>query len=291
MFVSNFSGLSHAVWGNQTALQVNSPKIGILEKNDAAQDVLGRVSENLQKARGQTALQDRLELKFSSVLEEQPSALSEISTKYLKFYAGMLDCYARLNNITERALTEYRDQLTAFDQTIEAYQEMLDGKTALPENMTTEQVQAMLDVVKEIREQFLQEGAKEVNRYLDSSNAFAEDKLFHKITSAVLGEPFGNAEKGADFWRIDPNAEDIYGEIDRTLRAASDLTQTCRRGIGVIAAELERRGYGDWPYMTHFRRWYQPSEPSQTRYVLRSLLEHTWWEFGDKSREVSNEKA
>lgn len=289
MFLSNLSGFSHGVWGNNPSLQVNAPKIGILGKNDAAQDVLGRVSEHFLNAQNKVSLRDHVELQFSSVLEAEPTSLSEVSTEHLKFYAGMLDCYARLNSITERVLTEYRDQITAFDQTIQAYQDMLDGKTALPDNMTTEQVQAMLDLVKETRDQFVQNGAKEVNRYLSSSNDFADDKLFNKITSSVLGESFDYAGKGADFWRIDPNAEDIYGEIDRTLGALSSLTQTCRRGIATIAAELERRGYSDSPYMAHFRQWYQQTKPIQTRYVLSELLEHTWSEFRDKSRDIYKE--
>ena len=68
--------------------------------------------------------------------------------------------YARFNSMTEHALTEYRDQLAAFDQTIQEYQDMLDGKAALPEDMTIEQVQTMLNLVKETRAQFLQDAVK-----------------------------------------------------------------------------------------------------------------------------------
>lgn len=96
MFASNLSGFSHGVWGNNPYLQVGSPKIGILGKNYAARNMV--------------PLWDRVGSQFSSVLEAEPSALSEISTEHLKFYAGMLDCYARLNSITERAVTEYREQ-------------------------------------------------------------------------------------------------------------------------------------------------------------------------------------
>lgn len=95
MFASNLSGFSHDVWGNNPYLQVGSPKIGILGK--------------IYAARNMVPLWDRVELQFSSVLEAEPSVLSEISTEHLKFYAGMLDCYARLNSITERAVTAYRD--------------------------------------------------------------------------------------------------------------------------------------------------------------------------------------
>ena len=242
MFVSNLPGSLQGAWGNAPFLQVNSPKIGILGQNTPAQDVLGRMSENLMDVPQQTSFQDRVELKFSGVLDTEYSALSEVTTETLKCFAGLLDAYARFNSMTEHALTEYRDQLTAFDQTIQEYQDMLDGKAALPEDMTTEQVQAMLDLGKEPRAQFLQEGGKEVNRRLAVSNSYADDRLFNHVVSAVLGESFENAGKGADFWRIDPNAEDIYGELDRALGAVDSLTKTCRQGLGAIATELTRRG-------------------------------------------------
>lgn len=180
----NLFGFSQGVWGDNPALQVNSPKIGILGKNYAAQDVLGRVSENMLNMQEQTSLRDRVELQFASVLEAEPSALSEIPT--------------------------------------------------------------------------------------------------------VLGEPFDYADKGADFWRIDPNAEDIYGEIDRTLGAVSNLTQTCRKGISVVAAELERRGYGGSSYMDYFRQWYQPTEPRQMRSELSDLVDRTLSQFRKKSYAIAN---
>lgn len=283
MFVSNLFGGSQSIWANNSSLQVNNSKIGILGKNSAAQDVLGRISENFLHSQAQTSLRDRVELQFSDVLEAEPASLSEVSTEHLKFYAGMLDCYARLNNVTERTLTEYRDQIAAFDQTMQQYQDMLDGKTALPENMSTDQVQAMLDLVKQTREQFVQDGAKEVNRCLSSSNAFADDAVFNKITSAVLGESFENAGKGADFWRVDPNAEDIYGEIDRALGAVDSLTQTCRKGIQAVAAELERRGEGGSSYMDYYRKWYQTTGQRLGRSEVSELVERTLSEFREKA--------
>lgn len=287
MYISNQAGFAPSTWGSSPFLQVNSPKIGILEKNSPTQDVLGRMSENLMDARQQTTLRDRVELEFSGVLDTEYSALSEVPTDVLKFFAATLDMYARFNSMTEHALTEYRDQLTAFDQTIQEYQDMLDGKTALPEDMTTEQVQAMLDLVKESRAQFLQDGGKEVNRRLAFSNGFADDRLFNYVTSAVLGEPFENAGKGADFWRIDPNAEDIYGEINRALGAVGSLTQTCSRGLGAIAAELRRRGYDDSDFMHYYSQWYQPTKPRLLCSEMNILVERTLSDLREKSLAIS----
>lgn len=288
MFVSNQAGFAPGAWGSNPFIQVNSPKIGILGKNVPTQDVLGRMSENLVDARQQTSLRDRVELQFSSVLDAEYSVLSNVPTETLKCFAGLLDMYARFNSMTEHALTEYRDQLTAFDQTIQEYQDMLDGKAALPEDMTTEQVQAMLDLVKETRAQFLQDGGKEVNRRLDFSNSFADDRLFNHVTSAVLGEPFENAEKGSDFWHIDPNAEDIYGQIDRALGAVDSLTQTCSKGLGAIAAELRRRGYDDSDFMHYYSRWYQSANPRPLNSDMTFLVDRTLEELREKSMAISN---
>lgn len=288
MFVSNLPGSPQGAWGNAPFLQVNSPKIGILGKNTPAQDILGRMSENLLDARQQTSLRDRVELKFSGVLDTEYSALSEIPTETLKCFAGFLDMYARFNSMTEHALTEYRDQLTAFDQTIQEYQDMLDGKSPFPEDMTAEQVQATLDLVKETRAQFLQDGGKEANRRLSFSHGFADDRLFNHVTSAVLGEPFENAGKGTDFWHIDPDAEDIYGEIDRALGAVDSLTQTCSRGLGAIAAELRRRSYDDSDFMYHYSQWYQPTKPRPLPSEMNALVERTLSQLREKSLAISN---
>ena len=91
MFVLNLPGSLQGAWGNAPFLQVNSPKIGILGQNTPAQDVLGRMSENLMDAQQQTSLRDRVELKLSGVLDTEYSALSEVQNQNLKCFDGLLD--------------------------------------------------------------------------------------------------------------------------------------------------------------------------------------------------------
>ena len=287
MFVSHLSGFPSGIWGNYSLFQGNPTKAATPGACGSAQEVLGQLSEQLiQRQEQQPSLQDRVELRCASALEEIPTALSEISTDHLKFYASMLDCYARLNAPAERALTKFRDQLTIFDQTIQAYEEILAGNTALPENYTAQQIQSMLDLTREARAQYLQNGAKEVNRYLDNSQGLSEDDLLHRITAAALGEAEGYGEKTSGAWRIDPEAEDIYGEIDRALSRVSSLSQTCRRGISAIVAELERRGYANAPYMAHLRLLSQPPESGQPCTELSGILRHAW----SAAREVLKER-
>lgn len=287
MFVSHLSGFPQGVWGNHTSLQVNNPKSGILGENCPTQDVLGRVSKNLLQAQKQTSLQDRLELKFSSVLEAEPSSLSEVPTGILKIYAHLMYLGDTQAANTERALTEYRDQLTAFDQTIQEYQEMLDGQMDLPEHMSPDQVQAMLDLVKETRAKFLQDGAKEVNSYLSYSKILAQDKRVNQITS-MFSEGSGSYGDGAsNAWGIDPNAEDIYGEIDRALGTVQSRSRAYQKSYSAIAAELARRGEDPLPCNGYFLRRAAQVDTNPTDALLSHLLERTWSDFREKSRDIS----
>ena len=46
---------------------------------------------------------------------------------------------------------EYRDRLSAFDRTIQEYQDMLDGKTALPGQMKREDAALLLEITRAAR--------------------------------------------------------------------------------------------------------------------------------------------
>ena len=140
MFVSNLTPFAQGDWGGNASIQVNGSQGEVLRKNWPAQDVLGRVAENFQDAQKETSLRDRVELRFSSVLDTENSVLENLLTGVLEVYASFTRIMKVQADSAWQALTEYRDQLTAFDQTIQEYQDMLDGKTALPEQMSMEQV-------------------------------------------------------------------------------------------------------------------------------------------------------
>ena len=86
----------------------------------------------------------------------------------LHFYLNQCKVGAYLSQQHETSLMEYRDQLSAFDQTIQEYQDMLDGSKALPEQMKLEDVSKLLDATRAAREQFMQQGAAELNRGIGS---------------------------------------------------------------------------------------------------------------------------
>ena len=161
---------------------------------------------------------------------------------------------------------EYRDQLSAFDRTIQEYQDMLDGKAEVPGMMSREDISTLLDRTRAAREQFLQEGAKELNRVGREG-----PDLTDKARQTVLGD----LDDGRDLrWSIDASAKDIYGEIDRALAAAHKTTSMCREGASRIAAELKRRGQADQPY--HQLRFDGQDGAAEQASMFRDIYGEIW---------------
>ena len=133
---------------------------------------------------------------------------------------------------------EYRDQLSAFDQTIQEYQDMLDGKTALPEQMKQEDVALLLETTKAAREQFLREGAEKLNQF--SKEGPTPKSFLGNGYSLIVGNNGTTQEESR--WQLDASAGDIYGQIDRALASAHKVTSTFQDGASGILAELKRRG-------------------------------------------------
>ena len=134
-------------------------------------DTLHRLSENLLNAKNQAkdlkTRFDTLELSAEATESKKNSSLEEMPEGLLHFYLNQCKVGAYLSQQHEASLMEYRDQLSAFDQTIQQYQDMLGGNTALPEQMKLEDVSTLLEATKAAREQFLQQGAAELNRVSD----------------------------------------------------------------------------------------------------------------------------
>ena len=205
-------------------------------------DTLHRLSENLLTAQDQSQdlrkRFDTLELSAEATERKENSALRDVPEGLLHFYLNQCKVGAHLSQTQEASLLEYRDQLSAFDQTIQEYQDMLDGKTALPEQMKLEEVSNLLEATKAAWEQFLQKGAAELNRL---SNEGPTPKESMGSVYNMLVEDDGTGD-GDTRWQIDPDAQDIYGEIDRALVSAHKATSTFQTGASNILAELKRRG-------------------------------------------------
>ena len=237
MNVTNFANLFH----QNSIFQQNKP-LGQKLIQPQINDALNRLSENLLTAQGQAkdmkARFDTLELSAEAIESQKNSALADVPEGLLRFYLNQCKVGATISQHQETALMEYRDQLSAFDQTIQEYQDMLDGKTALPEQMKQEDVALLLETTKAAREQFLQQGAEKLNQF--SKESPTPKSLLGNGYSMIVGET-GNAQEESR-WQIDASAGDIYGQIDRALASAHKVTSTFQDGASSILAELKRRG-------------------------------------------------
>lgn len=237
MNVSNIATLFH----QNSILQQNKP-LGQKLVQPPAGGALNRLSENLLSAQKQTkdlkARFDTLELSVEAAEDKKGSSLEEMPEGLLHFYLNQCKVGANLSQWQEASLTEYRNQLSAFDRTIQEYQDMLDGKNAMPERMRREDASHLLEAAKAARERFLRQGAAELNRVSDNSPT--QTGYMRKAYGMAAGGT--GSGQGDTRWRIDASAKDVYGEIDRALAAAHSAASTFRKGASGILSELKRRG-------------------------------------------------
>ena len=265
MNVSNLAGLFQ-----RNSIFQQSQALGQKLGQPPVNDTLHRLSQNFLTAQeqGQDLRKrfDTLELSAEAADSKTDSALSEMPKELLEVYLNQYKVAAHLSHQNEAALTEYRDQLSAFDQTIQEYQDMLDGKAEPPQKMKLEDVSMLLERTRAAREQFLQEGAKELNRVGSEG-----PDLTDKARQAVMGD----LDDGHDLrWRIDASAKDIYGEIDRALASASKTASMCREGASRIVAELKRRGQADQPY--HQLRFDEQDSTVERTSMFQDIYEDIW---------------
>lgn len=237
MNVANFANLFH----QNSIFQQNRP-LGQQLIQPRINDTLNRLSENLltaqEQAKDMKARFDTLELSAEAIESQKNSALADVPEGLLRFYLNQCKVGATISQSQETSLMEYRDQLSAFDQAIQEYQDMLDGKTALPEQMKQEDVAFLLETTKAAREQFLQQGAEKLNQF--SREAPTPKGLLGNGYSMIVGET-GNAVEEPRR-QIDASAGDIYSQIDRAIASAHKTTTTFQDGASSILAELKRRG-------------------------------------------------
>ena len=237
MNVTNFANLFH----QNSIFQQNKP-LGQKLIQPRINDTLNRLSENLltaqEQAKDMKARFDTLELSAEAAESQRKSALADVPEELLRFYLNQCKVGATISRSQETSLMEYRDQLSAFDQTIQEYQNMLDGKTALPEQMEQEDVALLLETTKAAREQFLQQGAEKLNRF--SKDAPTPKGVLGNAYSMIVGDQGSGQEDSR--WQIDASAGDIYGQIDRAIVSAHKATFMFQEGASSILAELKRRG-------------------------------------------------
>lgn len=125
----------------------------------------------------------------------------------------------------------------------------------------------LLERTRAAREQFLQEGAKELNRVGREGPALY-DKAFQMIAD-------DKDSSLRDFqWDIDTSAEDIYAEIDYALASTNKMTSMCREGASHVVAELKRRGQADQPY--HQLRFDEQDRTAERPSMFQDIYQDIW---------------
>lgn len=237
MNVTNFANLF-----SQNNIFQQNRLLGQMPAPTPISNTLNRLSESLttaqEQAKNMKARFDTLELSAEAADGAEHSSLADVPEGLLRYYLHMCRFGASISQSQETSLADYRDQLSTFDQTIQTYQDMLSGKTALPSQIKQEDVALLLEHTRAAREQFLQQGAQELNRL--SREGPTPREFLGRAYSMLTGDA-KNAQDHSR-WEIDPEANDIYGEIDRALASARRTTSTFRDGASSVLAELKRRG-------------------------------------------------
>lgn len=185
MNVTNFANLFH----QSSVFQQNKP-LGQKLMQPQINDTLNRLSENLLNAQKQSkdlrTRFDTLELSAEATEGKKNSLLEEMPEGLLHFYLNQCKVGVYLSQQHEASLMEYRDQLSAFDQTIQEYQDMLDSKTALPEQMKLEDISSILAELK--RRGCVQEGEEiHFEDQAADSGSVQRESLFRSIYDGIWG--------------------------------------------------------------------------------------------------------
>lgn len=173
--------------------------------------------------------------------DDIPDGLLEITMGVLNMYSSEYVSYGR-------ALSDFKEQLQGMDNTIQSYQDILDGKVPLQEGQNMQDVHFSCELAKVQRQQFFDHGMIYFDKaqsnkvpHFDESN---HDRVYEKLIGSLLGECRFAKKNEAD-WGIDPNASDIYSEIDRVLADVNGRVAETKRGIGRLFGILYERGYGE----------------------------------------------
>lgn len=218
-------------------------------------EALGSLVESKITAQEQEEALERVDsLSLTAQLKAEGSAESvfaQMPDDLLHIVMAEYRTAALIARDMEEDLTEYREQLSAFDQSIRQYQKILDGAEPLPDHLSMDDVESLLEAVRQARELFLKDGADKLNQRLPQ----AGQKLVKEYGKYMdlIDDSLSTGLKQFG-WEIDPDAKDIYGEIDRVLSAAHSISDTFKKGMAMIEEELRRREQKDDPYQLYFSR-------------------------------------
>ena len=262
----NLSGISYTFQQNRSFLTNNLFNRPPHAQSNSLNDVLNRISSNIIGAQEQRksleatvkTQEAEMDAYTSEIDSAQQKSLEEMPDGMLHFLRNQFLVRRNISCKMEQELTAFRDQLSGIDQTIQEYQSILDGKAAMPDDLTPEDVTALLETTKATREQFVQDNAERLNKW-NMDKAVRDTRISRGLERVVGENEFSGAD--ASTWEIDASASDIYAEIDRVLSATRSVTETMEEGYRRICNELEKRGYTEWKYEEHLTAMREEQEP------------------------------
>lgn len=243
------------------------------KQKNTLDDALKRLTDNAIIAQEQRTDQQQevrnmeinKDLFVSEIIDAKKSKLQEMSDDALLGAQHCMMEMARYAQLYENEMTNFRDQLAAFDQTIKEYEDMLSGKLDLSAGMTQDDVKLLLETAKNARGQFLSDGAERFG-----SRRQAEENNYGGFLKSIPScQQFGiEGPEDKAAWYIDYDAADIYGEIDRVIGNIHNAGEQIGSVLDAITKELERRGYTEDKYKVYFdklRERFLPNAEQRTK--------------------------
>ncbi len=258
MYLSNasFSLLNNSILQKHPLFSANS---GLSTPAGKPQTALQNISEQIvSKQRGDERLEELAKAaqirKDTFVKTDKATPLEEAQTELLEVCLTIVRLHLTTAEGREQEISDFKEQLQEWDQTIQGYQDILDGKSSVPEGQTMQSVLQSYEKAQKGREQFLQDGITHINGY-QYGESFSNERVDYNL-KAILGEN-KFAEKDPSAWLIDPTASDIYAEIDRVFSEVHGVEEEFRQGVEDIYSLLKERGYGE-KYKIYLRSWFDP---------------------------------
>lgn len=168
--------------------------------------------------------------------EDTSQPLEEMAQGALKYYLQVTKVFAASSAGQEQDLLDFKERLQKMDETIQGYQDILNGKSALPEGLEMDDIIQSLAKAMTNREEFVRNGVTYLNKW---SSCFVTSDFFNNHMQKILGEN-KFAGKDQSTWMLDTSTSDIYSEIDRVLTETRDVTEELNQGIQRIYDALSK---------------------------------------------------
>lgn len=260
MYLANaaftFLGSSNGIVQSRNMLTANSGIFSPAEKPQTAlQNISNQIISNQARDERLEALSKSAQIRRDTYVKtDEATSLEEAPTELLELFLHNTRLYLTISEGYEQELSDFKEQLQEWDRTIQGYQDILDGKAAVPEGHTMQSILWSYQTAQRDRKQLLQDGIAHINGY-QYGELFSNERMDYNL-KAIFGEN-KFAEKDPSDWLIDPTAADIYSEIDRVSSEVHGVVEEFRQGVEDIYSILKERGYGE-KYKGYLESWADP---------------------------------